>query len=292
MYPPWKRGLTTCLQYIVRDADDVEVEAGEVNVGELRRRAFSELQKTLTDEQTLALAWFALADVGVWPQLDVTEAHALVATAQTVSPRLPVRPASARTPRDAGYRAAAAILVFIAQARARLKSPLATRPPDFELLRVNVNALARFRRDKVLFWEQWLRRVIESAVTSTPEAACAHALATLGATLKVPARFEYAATRPASTTAGSDGPFQLTIVSPRQGGSVVASIGQLTGVDPIKRKISATLIPSVPIDPYRMGYLLRSVCFAELLDDAKSGLYDSVACTNASTGEVWSYVAT
>jgi hypothetical protein len=38
-----------------------------------------------------------------------------------------------------------------------------------------------------------------------------------------------------------------------------------------------------------MGYLFRSVLMTALLDDIYTGYYDTVTCTNAETGDVWSY---
>jgi len=43
MRPPWLRALTGCLQMVVRSADDIEVDIGEVEVGQLRQRAFNEV---------------------------------------------------------------------------------------------------------------------------------------------------------------------------------------------------------------------------------------------------------
>jgi hypothetical protein len=290
--PAWLRGLTNCLQYIVDDADDIEVEAGEVKVGELRPRAFPALQKALSDEQVLSFGWMALADLAVWPQLTVTEAQELAQSIHQLKPALPVRTATGQSLRDAGYRAAASTVAFIGQAQARLRQP-AARPPDFELIRVSINALAHFRKDKKLFWQQWLRRTIEPAAVSTPEQACAYAVAGLQATIGLPVRFEYEATRARVRGAtANDGPFSITAVTPRQGGRVVANLAQIANTTPVKRKINATLTPAVTLDPYRMGYFLRTVCLAELLDDVHVGYFDSVTCTNTSTNETWTYAAT
>jgi hypothetical protein len=290
--PAWVHGLNVCLQLIVIDHDDIEIEMGQVEHGELRARAFPQLQKTLTDEQTLAFGWMALADIACWPQLQPTEAFAVAQTIQSIAPLLPSRRASARTPRDAGYRAAAAILRFIAQAQARLVQPSA-RKPDFEPIRVAINGLVHFRKARVAFWEQWLRRVVESAATTTPEEACACALGALQHTIPLPARFEYEATPvPGQPPSNTNGPFNLSVVAPRAGGKLLMSLGQVTGLDPRQRKLEAIFAPSVPIDRYRMVYLIRTVCMSELLDDMKVGYFDQATFINASTGETWRYSAT
>jgi hypothetical protein len=290
--PAWVQGLNVCLQLIVIDHDDIEIEMGQVEHGELRARAFPQLQKTLTDEQTLAFGWMALADIACWPQLQPPEAFALAQTIQSVAPQLPARSANGRTPRDAGYRAAAAILAFIAQAQARLAWSDVPKP-SFEPIRVAINGLAHLQKNRVAFWEQWLRRVVESAATTTPEDACACALAALKHTIPLPARFEYEATRfPGLPPSNTNGPFNLSVVVPRAGGKPLMSLGQVTGLDPKQRKLEAIFTPSVSIDRYRMAYLVRTVCMSNLLDDVKVGYFDQATITNASTGETWRYSAT
>jgi hypothetical protein len=289
---PWLRGLTTCLQFIVRSSDDIEVETGEVQVGELRARAFPQLQKSLTADQVLSFGWLALADVACWPQLAPDEALALAASIEALKPALPGRALGEKSLRDAGYSAVSALLSFIAQAQARSKSPLAPEA-NFEIVRSAINKLVHFRHDKVFFWEQWLRRVVESAAVTNTEDACKCAVGALRGTLPAPARFEYEATRATGQSPKTtDGPFYVSVVTPRKGGSVVLALGQFIGLDPVQRQIDARLIPAVPIDRYRMAYLLRTICMAELLDDMKLGYFDQVNCTNASSGEVWTYAAT
>jgi hypothetical protein len=290
--PAWVRGLDSCLQAIVIDRDDIAIERGEVERGELRAGGFPQLQRAFTDEQVLAFGWMGLADIACWPQLPQGEALQLAQSIQQLTPKLPNRSATARTQQQSGYRAAAAILKFISQAQARLKQPTTSSTPDFEPIRVAINELCHFRKNRVAFWEQWLRRVIESAAVSTPEEACACAVAALQHTLPLPARFEYEAKRQSRTPASNtNGPVSFVAAAPRQGGTTVMSLGTVTGLDPVKRKLNATFTPATPIDRYRMAYLIRSVCLSELFDDMKAGFFDSATFTNASTGEIWSYAA-
>ena len=171
--------------------------------------------------------------------------------------------------------------------------PTAAPTPDFEPIRVAVNDLCHFRKDRVAFWEQWLRRVIEAAAVSTPEEACACAVAALQNTLPLPARFEYEARSQSRTPASNtNGPISFVAATPRQGGTTVMSLGTVTDLDPVKRKLNATFTPATPIDRYRMAYLIRTVCLSELLDDMKAGFFDSATFTNVSTGEIWHYSAT
>lgn len=288
----WVRGLDSCLQLLASDRDDIEIEMGEVEYGELKARAFPQLQRVLTDEQVLAFGWIALADLACWPQLQPSEALALSHSIRSVSPSLPPRSAAARTPRDSGYRAAATVLRFIAQAQARLKQP-SHLPVDFEPMRVAINALAHFRKNRVAFWEQWLRRVVETAAVLTPEEACACAVDALQHTISLPASFEYQATKPLrQPKSNTNGPFNLMVVTPKQGGRALMSLGLVTNLDPVKRRVSATFTPTIPVDRYRMAYLIRTVCLSELLDDTTMGYFDSATFTNATTGDVWSYSAT
>jgi hypothetical protein len=292
MQPAWVQGLTTCLQAIATDADDLEVELGKVKIGELRPRAFRELQKRLTNEQVVAFGWFALADVACWPQLDFAEAHALATSIEAAAPALPAREAAGDSMRDAGYRAVSGILVFITQAQHRVSKPSWAPGANFELIRGAINDLARFRRDQEPFWQEWLRRVIKAAAVTAPEQACRYAVAALRATIALLVPFEYEALRPpGQPVANKDGPFDVLVVTPRQGGAAVTGLGQFTKLKPVNRVINAVFAPRVPIDPYRMGYLLRTECMAELLDNSLMGYFDGLVCTNASTGETWSYIA-
>jgi hypothetical protein len=290
--PAWIQGLNACLQLIVIDRDDIEIEMGQVEHGDLKARAFQQLQKVLTNEQVLSLGWLALADVACWPQLEPTEAHALAHTIRLMTPQMPPRVATGRTPRDAGYRAASVILNFIAQAQRQLADTNAIAP-DFEPVRVAINALAHLRKNRVAFWEQWLRRVIEASASLTPEEACNCAISALLHTVALPARFEYGSERSKVRGASdTDGPFEIFVATPRQDGRRIASLGRLSGLAPVKRKVSATFTPAAPTDRYRMGYYLRTVCMSELMDDATMGYYDTVTCTNENTGELWAFAAT
>ncbi|MFZ5895117.1 MAG: hypothetical protein ACOY0T_28920 [Myxococcota bacterium] len=290
MLPDWHRGLRTGLQYVVREPDDIEVEAGDVKVGDLRPRAFSQLQKTLTDEQILAMGWTALADIAVWPQLAIPDARALADSIVAVSPTPPLQATRARSLTSATHNATTVILTFIAKAQVRLKHPLHAPAVDFEALRIAINTIAHYRKDPIAYWRQWLRRVIETAAVTSPEEACALALEALRSTLIAPARFEYEAMRTAaSPKPNTNGPFEVAVVQPRKGGRVVGRVGVFSDLDPAKRKIAAKFLPDMVVDRYRMAYLLRSVCMGELLDDEKSGFFDSVTCTNVQSGETWSY---
>jgi hypothetical protein len=289
MHPPWYRAMTGCLQMIVDSADDIEVDAGEVQVGQVRERAFAELTQALDDAHKLSFAWLALADLACWPQLPAPTSASLVQALQARMPPQPARHGREPAIVAEATRTALSLAELINQAAKRMVAPNTTPPVNLAPIRDGVNGLARASHDPVEYWRRWLRRVVPAAATLDPTATKPLALAALRSTLALPARWRYGATLqgpdPSAKKVG------VNVVSAGAKSSVLVKLGTFAAIDPVDRKINAKFTPEVPIDPYRMGYLFHSVCMAELLDDSLSGYYDTATCTNTATREVWSYSA-
>lgn len=276
---------------IVRSADDIEVEAGEVAVGEIRARAFAELVNALEGAQLLSLVWLEIADLAVWPQLPVPEAVALTRVLETGGSFRPALPADPQaTPSVVALQAIAPLLALIDQLNRGSTGPLAPSAVDLSSLRLVVNRLARASRQPISYWEKWLRRVVPSAVTLPAGRAMSLAIAALRTTFAAPDRWEYVATVD-SIPDVPEAPrgVRVCAVSPGRGGREFVQLGVFTGQGPIQRVISATFTPQISVDPCRMGYLFHSAYMTDLLDDARTGYYDRVTCTNSVTGESWSY---
>jgi hypothetical protein len=157
MRPPWLRALTSCLQMVVTSDDDIEVELGEVNVGQLRARAFAELRNALTDAQALSLAWFALADLACWPQLPAAQAAMLAAGLETDNIAMEASVLGAEgSQSDAVTNAAASMLRMILTANLRAQIPALAPRTDFEPLRKSINQLAQQSSAAIEYWENWL----------------------------------------------------------------------------------------------------------------------------------------
>jgi len=292
MRPRWLSSLNGCLQMIVRSGDDVEVEAGDVKVGELRARAFEDLRRSLDDRQLLSLAWFTLADLACWPQLPATEVNAMIQVLESGAAFM--RPVTTIGEKDTTSARAMqllpALLGVIHAAARRVADPQRMPAAEVTAIRTSVNTLAREHGKPIEYWEKWLRRVVPAAATLAPDAARALTLAAIRATLPLTGNWEYAASSSAGTHVLLPGQeVRVAAVTPRLGGRTILELGSFTDTEPVNRRIEAKLAPAVPVDPYRMGYLFRSSYMTDLLDDAKTGHYDAVKCTNTATGETWAY---
>jgi hypothetical protein len=291
MRPPWLRALTGCLQMIVRSEDDIEVEAGEVALGEVRARAFAELARAYDLDHLLSLAWLSLADLAVWPQLPVQEAAALAQFLEiggTYRPALSIGQTS--TPSQEALQGVTKLLTLIERIRSLGANPMSASPVDLAPLRVAINRIAQLSGSPVAYWEKWLRRIVPSAARLPSPEARALAIASLRSTFAVPDRWAYVAELVDQPIA-PDGPKEVRVgaFAPGRGGREIAVLGTFSKQDPVQRKIESTFSPRIAVDPYRMGYLFHSTYMTDLLDDAKTGYYDAVTCTNIATGEVWSY---
>src|SRR5688572_25672439 len=63
MLEAWQRALRNCVMQ-VPDESDLDYEPGQMAL-----KPLEDLFVALTPEQVVALAWFALAEVAVWPQV-------------------------------------------------------------------------------------------------------------------------------------------------------------------------------------------------------------------------------
>jgi hypothetical protein len=290
MRPPWLRALTGCLQMVVRSADDIEVEAGEVDVGQLRERAFLELCEVLDPLQRASFIWLALADLAVWPQLPSSDAMALAAYLDGHGSLPLSTPRKIESLADVGRMGTIELLPLIDRAKKIASQSLPLEPNELRPILKCVNGFAKNSDDSIAYWEKWLRRVIPAVVTHDVAASRTLALAALRSTLNTPSRWLYLASQDANpeqilSTKG----LRVNVVAPDRRGRSVQNLGEFVEIQPVNRRIEAKLIPAAPIDPYRMGYLFRSVCITDFFDDLLTGHYESVCCTNMVTGDRWDY---
>jgi hypothetical protein len=158
--------MTGCLQTLPRDEGDLDVEAGDLDVGELRPRPFVELARALTPEQRLAVATLALADIAVWPELEPGLARALAAGLEGT----PV-PESLRAPRAAAPDRAALTLLEEIIPRLGRATDTGELASVWEVLRRAVHSVLRAHPRPFAATEQWLRRVVPLSSVLTAEEA-------------------------------------------------------------------------------------------------------------------------
>jgi hypothetical protein len=277
---------------IVRSADDIEVETGEVEVGEIRPRAFAELGTALDEEHLLSLTWLALADLAVWPQLPVADAEALARLLETGGAHQLAKPwTGAKDDTALGVQSAVELLPFIEEVDRRVRNHSVDSTINLSPLRLVVNRLAKESGEPIEYWERWLWRVVPAAATTGAERAKALAVAALRCTFAAPKHWKYVASLEAipKDTKGEEA-VRVVAVSAGREARELAQMGVFVDREPVERKITTRFTPAIPVDAYRMGYLFQSVYMTDLLDDEMTGHYDSVTCKNIETGETWSYV--
>lgn len=281
--PPWYRGLTGCLQALPRSADDLDVEAGELEVGELRPRAFLALATTLSPPQRVALATLSLAELAVWPQVDPEVAPAIARALEGGgSPPSPGAPRDGDAePAATATRAACVLAARIVPALASGAAPLAI---TWEELRRTVQGVLRRHPRPLAATEQWLRRVVPQAALLAPEAARHAALEALAAPLSVPARWTFAVTSYDAKDGATVG-----VVDPAFPRRWVKELAHFSPYGLADRRLSTEVHVRVPLDPYRLGYLFQSLYVEDATDDAELGRYDVAVCREAASGVVVSF---
>ena len=185
-WEPWLSALHNCLQQIP-DRGDIDYEPGV-----LPEQPVEQLLAALSDEQKLALGWFALAELAVWLQLPEPQAP-VIADAIEQDAKLPLRePPKKATRFVVADRVASDLISFIEEAKSKVADP-ALAPPRADTLGQCVIAIAKLTRAPDAYWGEWLRRAVPAAVTHPAADARGFAARTLRCTLPVPNRWDYAA---------------------------------------------------------------------------------------------------
>lgn len=268
---PWYRGMTGCLQTLPRDEGDLDVEAGDLDVGELRPRPFLELARALTPEQRLAVATLALADIAVWPEIDPGLARALAAGLEGTSVPEPLR-----APRAAPDRAALTLLEEIIPrlGRATDTGELAS---VWEVLRRAVHSVLRAHPRPFAATEQWLRRVVPLSSVLTAEEARHTAIRALGRRLGSGTPFVFATTE-YDAREGLD----VVMIARGRPAAPLGRVARFSRYVVTDRALHVTVEPLVELDPYRIQYFFRSLYLDDATNDAELGGYDRAVCTDAS----------
>ncbi|HEU5076791.1 MAG TPA: hypothetical protein VFU02_21525 [Polyangiaceae bacterium] len=285
MLEAWQRALRNCVMQ-VPDESNLDYEPGQMAL-----KPLEDLFVALTPEQVVALAWFALAEVAVWPQVPGDQGPK-IADALDQHQKVDFGPAGApREQSSVGRKAAEKLLELVIAAEKHLLDPSAPAAPAGTLQQV-FNEIAKLSDDPDRYWREWFLRVVPAAAFIAPLDARKLAVAAFRCTLKsVAPRWDYEAGLKADPAADGVHPGVIAVVTPTRGGTELYDVGLISNYEPQGRKIDAVLDPLTPIDSYRMGYLFQTIFMAYFLLDSYSGRYDSVMCTNKKTGERWNYPA-
>ncbi len=284
MLLPWKHALRSCLQQ-VPDETDLDYAPGVMALEPLQR-----LFAAVTDEQRVALGWFALADVAVWPQVP-SDQRDRFADATMANDELDVKgTAGAGEYAAVGGKSARALLDFAIASEKHAQDPNEPEP-QVNVLRDAINDVARLNQDPDRYWTEWLSRVVPAAVRHGAADARRFAAAALRFTLtSVAPKWDFeAGLIEKDTPQGTEYRGSVAVVTPGRGGAELYDVGGISDYEPQGRVIRAKFEPLLPVDPYRMGYWLQTTFLAYFMNDAYSGRYDQVVCTNTRTAEVWVY---
>lgn len=285
MLEPWQRALRNCVQQVPDDSN-LNYEPGVMAL-----KPLEDLLAALTPEQVVALGWFALADVAVWPQVSGGDGPK-IAEALEQQQAVDVGPAGAvRGHATVGRKATEALLAFVASAERHLADPKEP-PPTASILQQVFIDVAQLSNDPDVYWREWFLRVVPAAMKVAPLEARKLAIAAFRCTLgSVAPTWDYEAGLKEDPADDSVFHGVIALVTPTRGGTELYDIGVFSNYAPQGRTIDAVLNPLSPIDPYRMGYLFQTILMTYFLNDQYSGRYDAVVCTNQRTGERWSYSA-
>ena len=265
---PWYRALTGCLQTIPEDEQNILVEAGKAEVGELRPQPFLELARALSADQRVGLAMLAIADMAVWPELDRSVAERL-ATALLNRALAPL-PLGVN---GSASEAAGAVALHIIPAL-RSEAPL---DATWESLRVLVHSVLRRHPFPVQATEQWLRRVVPLAVRVSSEDATKLAVGALRCSIGAPAPWIFRASRYDAKEGATVG-----VIAPPQ--TWLKQVARFTPYRLVDRKLLVSVDALVPLDPYRIAFLFQSLYLEDATQDAELGGYDEAICSSAASG--------
>lgn len=285
MLEPWQRALRNCVMQ-VPDESALDYEPGQMPL-----KPLEDLFVALTPEQVVALAWFALAEVAVWPQVP-SDRGPKIADALERHQKVDFGPEGAQKEQSSlGRNAAEKLLELVISAEKHQLEPSAPAASAGILQQV-FNEIAKLSDDPDRYWREWFLRIVPAAASIAPPDARKLAVAAFRCTLKsVAPRWDYEAGLKEDSV--YEGVYHgiIALVTPSRGGTELYDIGLFSNYEPRGRKIDVILDPFTPIDPYRMGYLFQTIFVAYFWLDSPSGRYDSVTCTNKQTGERWSYPA-
>lgn len=275
---PWYRALTGCLQTIPRDDQDIDVEAGDVEVGELRERPFWELARALDPEQRLCFATLALADLAVWPEVDLPLARQLIATLDGSFVPGPAQIFS--TVRGTQADTCAIALASRILPRTKAAGSLSDVVTVWAELRAAVHAVLRRHPQPILATEQWLRRLVPLATQLRVEEATSLARGALSRSFGVDEPWVFAASRYDKSDGAVIGLLSATRPSAR-----LKSVARFSPYELVGRTLRASVEPLVPLDGYRLRYLFRSLYLEDATRDAELGSYDQAVCRDIASGE-------
>jgi hypothetical protein len=263
---PWYRALTGCLQTIPGDEENILVQSGNAEVGELRPQPFLELARALTADQRVGLAVLAIADIAVWPEVDLLVAER-VATALLALAPLPIGVIASAS--DAAEAVALHIIPAL-RTEAELEA-------TWEALRVLVHSVLRRHPFPVHATEQWLRRVVPMAVRLSSESATKLTVDALRCSIGVPAPWIFRASRYDAIEGSTVG-----VIAPPH-----ASLKQVARFAPYRvddRKLLVSVEALIPLDTYRLAFLFQSLYLEDATRDAELGGYDEAICLDAASG--------
>ena len=276
---PWYRALTGCLQTIPEDEQNILVESGKAEVGELRAQPFLELARVLDLDQRVALATLAIAEIAVWPELDRDLATRLAAALLKPSTSLG---AELHTRSRTAAESAEALAFNVIPA---LRSE-AGMEASWEALRVLVHNVLRTHPDPVHATEQWLRRVVPMAVRISAEEARSLAVDALRRSIGVAEPWMFRAS-PYDAKEG----VVVGIVARRQPTVWLTQVARFTAYRIADRKLQVSMEAVVPLDAYRRAFLFQSLYLEDAAGDAEFGSYDEAICVDVATGAPQSFLA-
>lgn len=265
---PWYRALTGCLQTIPEDEQNILVEAGKAEVGELRPQPFLELAYSLTADQRVALAMLAIADMAVWPELDRSVAER-VATALLNRASAPLSLGVNGSASEAAEGVALHIIPAL-----RSEAPLEA---IWQSLRALVHSVLRRHPFPVQATEQWLRRVVPLAVRVSSEDAMMLAVDALRCSIGVPAPWIFRASRYDANEGATVG-----VIAPPQ--VLLKQVARFTPYRIVDRKLLTNVEPLVSLGTYRLAFLFQSLYLEDATRDAELGGYDEAICSSAASG--------
>lgn len=275
---PWYRALTGGLQTIPRDDQDVDVEAGDVEVGELRERPFLELARSLTAEQRLSFATLALADIAVWPELDPPLARQLAAALHGSFVSGPTQIFS--TERGAPADTSAIALVSRILPRLKAAESLSDVATTWGELRAAAHAVLRHHPYPVLATEQWLRRLVPLSIQVGADEASRLTRDCLSMPVEVSEPWIFAASRYNDRDGATVGLLSVGSSPVR-----LKSMARFSPYELVGRTLRVSVEPLVPLDRYRLLFLFRTLYLEDATQDAELGSYDEAVCRDVGSGE-------
>lgn len=277
---PWYRAMTGCLQTIPLSDQDVDVETGDMEIGELRERPFLELARALTGGQQTCFVLLAVADIAVWPEvapsLAPRIAHAL--DGSLYSPTSTPSPTLAHAASAGASATVIASHILPAIQRAENWSDVAT---SWNALRKAAHEVLRRHPSPVLASSQWLRRITPLAVQLRSDEALRLARDALSNTIGVPEPWIFGTSRYDQQEGAV-----VDLVSPRRPSTRFKKVAQFAPYRLEERTLRSSVVAHVPLDWYRLSYLFRSSYLEDSTRDAEFGGYDTAICEDPSGREV------